>query len=350
MSSAVNADPGSSPSGVPPEDLGRLLEAMDSSLYYRPMPAVLDTDCVRTGLHFQLSRGMPPASVSAARSGLIRLFMERETLIETIERLPKFARQFRVPVADLERMLSEDWLPYIRVVALPPGLRRIDPRAGAVRDADSNDYAAAALAALLSPCILLTRNHHHFAALGVSSAEQGVNGVLAVIAVQDGQMHVRITLSLPAVPVRLAVAGGKWAARKIGPVPAALILLTAAATGIWWYRGQPAERREQVKDAVLSLGRLYMEQYNAAGAELLQARVDLRGSLVPRPERRSAASAVLRELALATQSLSAQQIAGLLDPPIRPAVPQIRAFLRGNGEIFDQVRRGGYELGTRYTL
>lgn len=350
MPGAVNAVPAWPPSGVPPGDLGRVLGAMDSSLYYRPMPAVLDTDCVRTGLHFQLSRGMPPASVSTARTGLIRLFMERETLIETIERLPRFARQFRVPVAGLERMLREDWLPYIRVVALPPRLRGMDPRAGAVRDADANDYAAAALAALLSPCILLTRNHHDFAALGVSSAGQGVAGVLAVIAVQDGEMHVRVTLSLPAVPVRLAVAGGKWAARKVGPVPAAVILLTAAAAGIWWYRSQPAGRREQVRDAALSLGKLYMEQYNAAGAELLQARVDLRGSLVPRPEHRSATSAVLRELAGATESLSAQQIADLLDPSVRPAVPQIRAFLRGNSEIFDQVRRGGYELGTRYSL
>jgi hypothetical protein len=53
--------------GLPPEGLAGLPRALDSSLYVRPMPAVLDTDCVRTGLHYQLSKGAPPASVTTAR-------------------------------------------------------------------------------------------------------------------------------------------------------------------------------------------------------------------------------------------------------------------------------------------
>ncbi len=42
----------------------------------RPLPAVLDTDFIRTGLHAQLSKGMPPRSVQSARDGSLRLFME----------------------------------------------------------------------------------------------------------------------------------------------------------------------------------------------------------------------------------------------------------------------------------
>lgn len=105
----------------------------------RPLPAVLDTACVRTGLHYQLRNGTPPASVTTARDGKIRLFMELETLAETLSHLPRFAEQFGVTVADLRRMLAEDWLPHIQVVKLPLSLRKLDPRAADVRDKDADD-------------------------------------------------------------------------------------------------------------------------------------------------------------------------------------------------------------------
>lgn len=77
-----------------------------SGLSRRPLPAVLDTDFVRTGLHYQLSNGAPPKSVRTARQGLLRLFMEYDTLVETAGRLPRFADQMGVPVAELRRALS----------------------------------------------------------------------------------------------------------------------------------------------------------------------------------------------------------------------------------------------------
>ena len=43
----------------------------------------LDTDLVRTGLHYQFSNGIPPRSVRTARHGSLRLFMEYDTLTET---------------------------------------------------------------------------------------------------------------------------------------------------------------------------------------------------------------------------------------------------------------------------
>lgn len=43
---------------------------------------VLDTACVRTGFHYQLSIGSPPASVTTARDGTVRLFMEYDTLVQ----------------------------------------------------------------------------------------------------------------------------------------------------------------------------------------------------------------------------------------------------------------------------
>jgi len=66
-----------------------------------------------------------------------------------------------MPVAELRRIINEDWLPHVDVVKLPVALRQADRRALEVRNAD--DY----LAALLSPCPLLTRNYKHFGVLGV---------------------------------------------------------------------------------------------------------------------------------------------------------------------------------------
>jgi hypothetical protein len=59
---------------------------------------------------------------------------------------------------DLVRRFADDWLPYIRVVDLPPRFRELDARAAAVRDLNPDEYPTAALGALLSPCVRLPRN------------------------------------------------------------------------------------------------------------------------------------------------------------------------------------------------
>src|SRR5260370_40132976 len=109
--------------------------------------------------------------------------MEYDTLTETEARLPKFAGQLGVSVADLRRVLNEDWLPHVDVVKLPASLRQADPRALQVRDCDADDFPAAALAALLSPCLLLTCNYNHFGALGVRTRSQGVDVLIAIAAI-----------------------------------------------------------------------------------------------------------------------------------------------------------------------
>ena len=297
-------------------------------------------------MHF----GCPPKSVVAARGGSIRLFMEYDTLVETDKRLPRFAGQIGVTATELRRVLNEDWLPYIEVVKLPESLRQLDQRALAVHDRDADDYPAAALAALLSPCLLLTRNYKHFGALGVRTNSQGVDGVLAVVEINIGQMHLHAVAMVPAAPA-LAIGGAaKWASEKIGPV-AWLILGGLVACGTWLYFKQPQDRRETIKEVAGQIGTFLLEEGGKATAKIQQGRMQLRASVVPKPEHRSPASAILRELAISPESLSAQQLADLLDPPRRPPVAELRAFLRANDEtLFAQVRRGGFVLGRHYKL
>ena len=76
----------------------RMIRTM-TELKEGPIPTVLDTSCVRTGLQYQLANGRLPVSIDAARSGRTRLFMELDTLNETWERLPRFAEQLNVPIS-----------------------------------------------------------------------------------------------------------------------------------------------------------------------------------------------------------------------------------------------------------
>lgn len=334
------------------EDLtAYLAEAANlGELCHGPLPAVLDTDFIRTGLHYQLSNGQPPRSVRIAQDGLVRLFMEYDTLVETGQKLPKFAEQFGIPVTELRSTLNQDWLPHIEVVRLPSALREVDPRALLVRDHDADDFPAAALAALLSPCLLLTRNYKHFGVLGVRTHKQGVDGVMAVVAINVGDMQVQAVIWLPSIPFRAAGAAMKWATDRMGPAAWVLVAVLIAG-GTYWYCKQPSGRRDTIQKVASSIGTHLMDEYTTAAEVAYQARLRLRACMVPKPEQPTPVSATLRELALSPESLSAAQLAELLDPAVRPSVADLRAFLRAHDNaVFKQVRRGGFVLGSHYHL
>ena len=95
-------------------------------------------------------------------------------------------------------------------------------------------------------------------------------------------------------------------------------------------RKQPPERRERARQVAGKVGARLLEEFGTAAGGVNQARVLLRASVVPRPEQRTPASAILRGLAVSPESLSAQQLTELLDPSVRPPVAGLRAFLRAH--------------------
>jgi hypothetical protein len=123
------------------------------------------------------------------------------------------------------------------------------------------------------------------------------------------------------------------------------------AGGAYWYLKQPPERRDTVKKVAASIGTHVMNEYSVVSGNVYQARVTLRASVVPKPQGRTPVSAIMRELALSSESLSAAQLAELLDPSGRPSVADIRAFLRAYDKaVFKHMRRGGFVLGSHYQL
>lgn len=321
-----------------------------SELKEGPIPTVLDTSFVRTGLQYQLVNGRLPVSIDAARSGRTRLFMELDTLNETWERLPRFAEQLNVPLAALQNFFANDWLPLIFIVSIPEALRQVDSRATLVRDLDFDDYPTAALATLLSPCILLTHNYTDFLPLDVRAWSQGVDAVVAALTLKLGEAEVQAVLMVPAAPVIAVGATTKWAADKVGPA-AWFVLAVLFAGGVVWYRQQTTVRKERIKHVASVTGKYLVEEHARATSAVHQAQSLLSACVVPGPEERSVMSAVFRKLALADESLSAQQLCAVLDDSVRPAVVPLRRFLHVNKTtMFREVRRGGFVLGGRYSL
>lgn len=311
----------------------------------RPIPGVLDTSCVRTGLKRRLETGVPPPSLGAARNGTVRLFMERETLNETYRRLPRFAQQLGVPTSRLASLFAEEWLPHIRIVALPPALRQVDGRAIAVRTLDADDYPAAALAALLSPCVLLTHDRKHFGPLGIQRSSQGVDAIIAALDVKVGEVRLQAVATVPATPFIAAHAGIGLAIEHMGPAAWVLIALVVAGA-VWLYQRQPPARKAAIKTAAADAAHLFLAESQRAALSTQQSRERLATHLVPAPECVTPAAAVLRELATTPEPISAKQLYDALDAPVRAPVQALRDFLHTNKRsVFCEARRGSFVLG-----
>lgn len=321
-----------------------------AALRGRPTVAVLDTSCVRTGLGQQVNNERKPASLTTAQDGTIRLFMEKATLEETLEKLPLFADQLKVPPNDLRRMFATDWLPNLRVVDLPPELRQLDSRAAAVRDLDPDDYPAACLAALLSPCILLTHNHKDFRPLGIEDPQQGVNAVLEAInmkvADQEFQAHATITVA----PVMGIGAGIRWAIERKSPVVwgAAAVLVLA---GVITFQQQPPDRKKTITDSAIRFGRFVLTESERTSSSAMRARQLLGAYVVPPPEEDAPLATVLSAVAGSREPMSAQRLYEELEGVERLAVTDLRAFLHQNKDaVFQEVRRGTFVLGQTYVV
>ena len=151
---------------------------------------------------------------------------------------------------------------------------------------------------------------------------------MAVVAINVGEMQIQAVVTVPAIPARAAAEAMKRATDRIGPA-AWVIAGVLTGGGIYWYCKQPPERRAAHQES-RRRGRHAPDEprYQTAAAGACQARLQLRACMVPQPAQRTPASAILRELALSPGSLSAAQLAGLLDPALRPPVADLRAFLR----------------------
>lgn len=136
---------------------------------------------------------------------------------------------------------------------------------------------------------------------------------MAVVAINVGEVQLQAVIWVPALPFRAAGAAMKWATDKIGPM-AWVLLGVVTAGGIYWYFKQPPERRDTIKKVASSMGTRIVEEYGEAAGEVYRGRLKLHACMVPKPEQRIPVSEILRQLALSPESLSAGQLAEVLNP------------------------------------
>jgi hypothetical protein len=320
---------------------------MDSMIRWAEMHAtpylgVLDTSFLRTAFQYQIKQESAPASLKAVKSGSLRVFVAQQTLDETYRKLPKFAHDLKVTPADLVDILENEWLPHVAVVDVSQ-LPSADTRVDAVSVRDSDDVAAAALASVLAPVLLLTHDLD-FKALGILDRNQALVGVQAVVSIATAQGKYQAAILIPAAPVIGVVEGIPWAAKRLGISPWVLGgVLAAIAYGV--YRKTSPERRRKIVEGPLLVGKALLEMTSEATRQGNLGRDVLSEQMVGAAPSTSIESTMLRELARSDESLSAQQLWERLDSEQRPQVPVIRSFLRSNPACVE-VRRGGFTFGS----
>ena len=138
-------------------------------------------------------------------------------------------------------MLNEDWLPHIQVVRLPQTLRQLDPRAlpsGTWTPTTTRPPRSPRCCRRASCSRATTTTSPRWAC---APPRRASTAVMALIAINIGEMQVHTVLVVPALP------SGSPARRQMGLGPdrpgAWVILAPARDGGIYWYRKQPPERR-----------------------------------------------------------------------------------------------------------
>jgi hypothetical protein len=329
-------------------DLDELrLQAEARCLLRTPLLGVLDTSFLFTGFQSQLrAGGAPPLSLRAAQQGAIRMLTATGTVEQVFDKLDEFAESLGTSTAHLETLFIDDWSPWITVADVEGVL--VDDRAQIVADRDPTDQPAAILASLLSPCLILTtdKDFESMAPIGARSDGELASSILAVSAtlvVGEATVHVQAMMMVPTLPVAGIVAGVRWASTRAGISPWIMGLLLAGG-GALLYRRMSSKRRATTRQVLGELGTALLEEIATAQARQQMALRDLGRRVVPLLSHRTVDAMVLRELAMADETLSAQRLWERLDPATRPAVTTVRETLRRHAAAAP-AGRGTWTLG-----
>jgi hypothetical protein len=153
-----------------------------------------------------------------------------------------------------------------------------------------------------------------------------------------------------ATPLVVAHSGIRLAIEHMGPVAWVLIALVIAGA-FWLYRRQPPARKTAIKTAAADAAHQFLAESQRAARSVQQSREQLAIHLVPPSECVTPTAAVLWELAITSEPMSAKQLYDTLDAPVRAPVGSLRDFLHTNKRsVFSEVRRGSFLLGGRCAI
>ncbi len=207
-----------------------------------PLPIVVDADVLHRNVDYCLRTGWMPRLLDSASHGYtlltgVVLFATARVKEELERQLDEIAIRRGVPREDVVRVWNETFLPRIRFVEIHETAVE-DPRVGQVRALHDADAPTAALAVMLSPCVVLTDNRRHFAPLGIPDTHTDRIAVHA----RELSRYYGSANAMTMVPVltgSMAIEGSKKVISTVGRDASILIalLLIGAAVVIW--RSEP---------------------------------------------------------------------------------------------------------------
>jgi hypothetical protein len=207
-----------------------------------PLPIVVDADVLHRNIDYCLRTGWTPRLIDSASHGYtlltgVVLFATARVQEEIERQLDEIAIRREVPREDVAHVWNETFLPRIRFVEIQDGAVA-DPRVEQVRALHEADAPTAALAVMLSPCVVLTDNRKHFAPLGIPDIQ---TDRIAVDARELSRYYgsANAMTIVPTLTGAMAIEGSKKMISTIGRDASILIalLLIGAAVVIW--RSEP---------------------------------------------------------------------------------------------------------------
>ncbi|WP_234336867.1 PIN domain-containing protein [Streptomyces xylophagus] len=301
---------------------------------------LVDTNALMSSIENDCRHGRRSRLLRMSDNGSAVLFAADHVYDEMYERLPRFAKRCKVPLAPLVECFEEVYLPVLRFVALSD-LDVPDQQVLAITDPD--DVPTGLLAKLVAPCVVFSEDRH-LKKPGLAPKEWR-EAAASAVDIAEGSQDQETTIIVAALPFRLTAELVIFFGRKMGVSPWLLggILLGAGVLLL-----QKQDRRKTTTQVAGKVIEAIAIQLADGMAQERRGIESLRDVLLPAPSRPTLRQQVAIALARQPQPLLAAEVHELIYGhfPDEPAVSvqDVRAVLE-EGSEFVRVQRYRWQLG-----
>ncbi|QHA04626.1 hypothetical protein GQF42_16180 [Streptomyces broussonetiae] len=305
---------------------------------------IVDTNALMSSIENDCRHGRRSRLLRMSDNGSAVLFAADHVFDEMYERLPRFAKRCKVPMAPLVECFEEAYLPALRFVTVS-GLDAPDQQVLAITDPD--DVPTGLLAKLVAPCVVFS-DDRHLKKPGLAPKEWREAAASAVDLVEGFQDQI-VTMNVAALPFRGAVGLLTFSGRKVGVSP---WLLGGIVLGTGVLLLQKPDRRKATAQVVGKVVEAIATQFAVGMAQEQRGIEGLRDVILPAPSRPTLRQQVAIALARQTQPILAAEVQELVHDrfPDKPAasIQQVRAVLE-EGSEFVRAQRYRWQLGREVT-
>ncbi|WP_328750563.1 PIN domain-containing protein [Streptomyces sp. NBC_00285] len=301
---------------------------------------IVDTNALMSSIENDCRHGRRSRLLRMSDNGSAVLFAADHVYDEMYERLPRFAKRCKVPLAPLVECFEEVYLPALRFVTVSD-LDAPDQQVLAITDPD--DVPTGVLAKLIAPCVVFSEDRH-LKKPGLAPKDWRTAAASAVD-IAEGVWGQTVTVNVAALPFRGAVELLTFTGRKVGVSP---WLLGGILLGTSAFLLKGSERRKATAKFTGHAAEAIYNQLAVDTAREQRGIAGLRDVILPAPSQPTLRQQVAIALARQPQPVLATEVRGLIYDhfPDEPAVSvQVVRSVLEEGSEFVQVQRNRWQLG-----